>query len=80
MADIPYPGVLVAKARSHTSEDLDLVLYPSASPGPFTLGIERLKAGRTYRYGDEQVVADSEGRVRINVSISGRTEVKLTPA
>ncbi|OGE55071.1 hypothetical protein PENARI_c005G07550 [Penicillium arizonense] len=28
---VPYPGVLVAKARSNTSHDLHLLLYPSAA-------------------------------------------------
>jgi hypothetical protein len=77
--EVPYPGVLVAKARSHTSLDLDLVLYPSAEAGSFVLGVERLQPRTSYTYGEETVVADSEGKAKLSVHVNGRTEVRLTP-
>jgi hypothetical protein len=79
LSDVPYPGVLVAKARSHTGGDLELVLYPSAEAGDFSLGISRLNPGRKYTHDDKEVVADPEGKIRISVAVDGRTLVKLVP-
>jgi len=81
LSSAPYPGVLVAKARSHDSKDLDLVLYPSAASGIFKLGISRLEPGKTYNYsGDKSVKADANGEISIDVPVEGRTQVHLTPA
>jgi hypothetical protein len=80
LSDVPYPGVLVAKARSHTGEDLELVLYPSAEADDFSLGISRLKPGRKYIYENKEVVADSGGQIQISIFVDGRTSVKLVPA
>ncbi|GME23955.1 hypothetical protein GTA08_BOTSDO13860 [Neofusicoccum parvum] len=80
LSAVPYPGVLVAKAWSHTSADLDLVLYPSDRNGVFELGVEKLQPRGHYRISpDQTVVADEEGRVEFSVAIEGRTEVKITP-
>ena len=69
----------MAKARSHTSRDLDLVLYPSAAEGTFTLGISRLKPGQAYSYGEKTIEADSKGEISIGVLVKGRTPVHIQP-
>ena len=79
MSEVPYPGVLVAKARSHTSRDLDIVLYPSASAGNFNLVVERLVPGQKYSYSAKEVSADLDGKVQLDVFVHGRTQVKLVP-
>jgi hypothetical protein len=72
---------LVAKAYSHTSKDLDLVLYPSAAPGNFVLGVEKLLPGQKYNITkDSSGVADKNGKLEFSVHVEGRTLVKLTPA
>lgn len=77
---MPYPGVLVAKAYSHTSKDLDLVLYPSGSPGRFTLGVERLISNGVYSTAEHsKLVADKGGVLFFDVGVDGRTEIKLVP-
>ncbi|KAF4473187.1 linalool dehydratase-isomerase precursor [Fusarium agapanthi] len=42
LSEVAYPVVLIAKARFHTSKDLELVLYPAADAGVFELGISLL--------------------------------------
>ncbi|KAF5652788.1 hypothetical protein F25303_2925 [Fusarium sp. NRRL 25303] len=69
LSEVPYPGVLIAKARSHTSEDLELVLYPSADAGVFDLGISRLAPGQMYSYLDKTVKADKGGTMRRRIII-----------
>lgn len=72
--------MLVAKAYSHTSKDLDLVLYPSSRPGKFTLGVERLAPGGAYSTTEHsKLVADKHGVLSFDVHVDGRTEVKLVP-
>ncbi|KAJ2893749.1 hypothetical protein MKZ38_008286 [Zalerion maritima] len=80
LSSIPYPGVLVAKACSHDSQDLDLVLYPSSDNGTFTIGVSRLRPGKSYIVGDKTVTDDSHGEVSCPVLVSGRTQVHLVPA
>ncbi|VTT58902.1 unnamed protein product [Fusarium fujikuroi] len=79
LSRVPYPGVLIAKARSHTSEDLELVLYPSADAGVFDLGISRLAPGQTYSYLEKTVKADKDGAIRISVLVEGRTHIHISP-
>ncbi|KAL3474463.1 hypothetical protein BJX99DRAFT_260395 [Aspergillus californicus] len=78
---IPYPGVLVAKARSHTSHDLDLVLYPSAGPGRFDIGIKRLRPNANYSVNEQalSVTADADGNATLDIFVDGRTVVKIDP-
>ena len=81
LADCKFPDVLVAKAYSHTGKDLDLVLYNGKAAGTFTLGIERLDAGKAYHVSDGQkVTADKNGKVTIKAKINGRTAITVTPA
>lgn len=42
LADVKLPDVIVAKAYSHDSKGLDMVLYPGKEAGVFKLGFERL--------------------------------------
>jgi hypothetical protein len=80
LSEVPYPGVLVAKAYSPNSKDLDLVFYPSAEAGKFKIGVERLEPGVKYSVGEkEMVIADTEGKVKFDVKVDGRTAVLLTP-
>jgi len=76
-----YPDVLVAKAFSR-GQDLELVLYNGKAPGPQQLGIERLKAGATYRVTgatEPTLTADAQGRATLSVQLDGRTAVRLDP-
>jgi hypothetical protein len=76
-----YPDVLVAKAFSH-GEDLELVLYPGTGPGRHTLGIQRLKPGRTYTVTGATpatITAGADGAATLSVQLTGRTEVSLQP-
>ena len=72
--------MIVAKARSHTSRDLDLNFYPFASAGTFTLGVERLTPLKTYDIGGHsQVTADEKGKLTFDIRIAGRTKVQIVP-
>lgn len=78
--EVPYPGVIVAKARSHTSRDLDLVLYPSAAAGSFTFGVERLEPKKTYDIGGKmKLAADKDGKLKFSIPVEGRTAVLIAP-
>ncbi|HYA34265.1 MAG TPA: hypothetical protein VEF03_01545 [Candidatus Binataceae bacterium] len=76
-----YPDVLVAKAFSH-GNDLDLVLYPGAAPGPQTIRIERLTPDARYTIENSQrepFVADRDGAASITVDLDGRTPLHIIP-
>ncbi|KAH7265542.1 uncharacterized protein BKA55DRAFT_660913 [Fusarium redolens] len=79
LSEVPYPGVLIAKARSHTSEDLELVLYPSADAGVFDLGISRLVPGQTYSYLNKTVKSDKDGFIKLSVLVEGKTYIHISP-
>lgn len=76
-----YPEVLVAKARSHTGRDLELVLYDGVGAGEYELTIERLSPGAAYVIKEDSRVftADSTGRALIRVRIDGRTPLHMEP-
>jgi hypothetical protein len=78
---VPYPGVLVAKARSITSRDLNLVLYPSAEGGRFRIGISRLQPGGRYTCSEQNLTfaADETGHAELDVLVDGRTEMHMIP-
>ncbi len=83
LTEARYPDVLVAKAFSR-GEDLALVLHPGATPGPQTLGIERLMPEGRYRItglpgGEADLTADRDGRATLTVPLHGRTEITLQP-
>lgn len=79
LSSVPYPGVLVAKAWSHTSSDLDLVLFPSDQNGSFEIGVEKLRPKGQYQIGPEIVTADDKGCVRFTSEVKGRTQIKIIP-
>ncbi|HPU16809.1 MAG TPA: hypothetical protein PK808_12035, partial [Polymorphobacter sp.] len=77
-----YPEVLVAQAISD-GDNLRLVLYPGVTDGVQTLGLERLVPGRTYTLTGattDAVTASPDGKASLNVMLSGRTAVTVTPA
>ena len=79
---VPYPDVLVAKARSVTSQDLSLVLYPSGKSGTFTIGMTRLKPGQGYIINGKEntaLTADGNGDAEIDILIDGRTAIDIRP-
>jgi hypothetical protein len=81
LASCKFPEVLVAKAYSHDSKGLDLVLYNGKQAGTFTLGLERLTPGGKYSLSTGQsVTADKTGKASVDVKIDGRTQVTLSPA
>jgi Linalool dehydratase/isomerase len=81
LAEAQYPDVLVAQAISDGS-DLQLVLYPGTASGAFPIGIERLRSGALYRVVEtgEEVTADSEGKIVLNITLDGRTPLNIVPA
>jgi hypothetical protein len=83
LAEASYPEVLVAKAISHTGEDLELVLYPGRDNGAQTIGLERLQPGRSYCLQGAMLstfAADAEGKATVSVPLNGRTALHVTPA
>jgi hypothetical protein len=82
LTDAKYPDVLVARAFSN-SDDLELVLYPGAKPGPQEIRIERLRPGAKYamRHGLEHAfTADHNGTASLSVELHGRTPIHIVPA
>ncbi|KAF2802838.1 uncharacterized protein BDZ99DRAFT_512419 [Mytilinidion resinicola] len=76
----PYPQVLVAKAFSHTSKDLELVLYNGQEEGIFQLGLTKLQPGVTYTgLPGRAFTADGTGNAEISVALHGRTRIHLQP-
>lgn len=74
---VPFPDVLVAKAYSKDGQSVDLVLYNGKEPGAFPLQFTRLKAGATYKLGDQTGKADAKGILKFDVVIDGRTALQL---
>lgn len=82
LAEASYPEVLVAKATS-TGHDLELVLYPGRGNGRQRLGLARLVPGASYRVAgrpDLDFRADGQGVAQLEVELSGRTALNITPA
>lgn len=77
--EAPFPEVLVAKAYSQDGDSLELVLYNGKEPGTFRVGFTRLRPGETYRLGDRSVMAGKDGTASVDVAVSGRTMLLLTP-
>lgn len=76
LADAKYPEVLVAKARSHDGQNLELVLYPGTEKKTAILGLAQLRAGKQYTInGQSPFKADSEGKARVSVFLDTRTLV-----
>ncbi len=78
----PYPDVLVARAVSEHG-GLNAVLYPGRRPGVFRMGLSGLVPGRAYRCDGAEprrIVADARGGAVIEMTLAGRTEVRLYPS
>ena len=79
LAECKFPEVLVAKAYSHDSKSLDLVLYNGKSAGKQALGFERLVPNAKYQLSSgESLVADSTGKASVDVKLDGRTQIVLS--
>ena len=79
LKECDYPDTLVAKARSHTGTDLELVLYDGNGPGIYGIGIGGLTPDADYRVKEtgERFRADGNGDAKLNVSIHGRTPITI---
>ncbi len=78
---VAYPDVLVAKAVTD-GEGLELVLYPGAGATHTRLALAQLKPGARYHSSgtlQEAFQADEAGRARVEVRLTGRTEVVVRP-
>ncbi len=81
LAEASYPDVLVARAFSH-GDDLELVLYPGAGPGPHALKVAQLVPGRTYRVeggAADRLAADDAGTATLSALLNGRTALVIRP-
>lgn len=81
LEEMNYPEILVAKAVSN-GDDLDAVFYPGNGAGIYNIGLAQLKPNSRYQCAgasNDEVKADSEGRVRLTVKVDGRTPFSLTP-
>jgi hypothetical protein len=81
LEEAKYPDVLVAKAFSKGS-DLELVLFPGGAAGVQELGVNRLRPNQTYRVSGatvDQIAADENGGIRLQVPLNGRTRVLVEP-
>ena len=81
LEEAPFPDVLVAKAYSHDSEGMELVLYPGKEAGSFQLGFTRLKPGEKYSWdgarGKVSAEGSKDGKASFEVHIDGRTALNL---
>ena len=81
LAGAAYPDVLVAKAVTD-GQDLQCVLHPGDGPVRARLQVDRLRAGGRYAVRGatcDEVVADDQGRVTLEVDLGGRTELTVEP-
>ncbi|HTO55634.1 MAG TPA: hypothetical protein VMR50_19785 [Myxococcota bacterium] len=79
LAEASYPEVLVAKAFSGDGESLELVLYPGGAPGAQTLRLSNLQPGRAYVADGRALVAGADGTASLEVTLSGRTALRISP-
>lgn len=77
LSSAPFPSVLVAKAYSKDGESIDLVLYNGNESGTFPLEFSRVKSGTVYTLDGQVGKGDGDGVVRFDVSVDGRTELRL---
>lgn len=81
LTSCPYPDVLVAKARSHTGSDLELVLYDGTKAGEYEITIERLRPDMEYEIEEDGRIfmANPDGTAVLHVFIDGRTPFHIEP-
>ncbi|KAM0361904.1 hypothetical protein ACHAO7_011742 [Fusarium culmorum] len=66
LSNAKYPEVLVAKARTHDGDDLELVLYPGTEKKPVELGLSQLRVSTEYTVnGENRFKADADGKANI---------------
>lgn len=76
---VSYPEVLVLAATTD-GVGIKVTVTPGAGPGRRTLEFARLVPGRTYAVSTGgAVVAGADGRGSVEVDLTGRTELALTP-
>jgi hypothetical protein len=81
ISDLRYPELLPARAVSD-GEALEATLYPGAGGGRFGLGLAGLAPGRRYRLDGcaaGEGTADAAGKLRVDVELDGRAEIRITP-
>ena len=81
IADAQYPEILPARAVSD-GDVLEAVLYPGQGSGRFDIGFAQLRPGARYRLDgltEAEGMADEHGKIRTNVELSGRQEIRLAP-
>lgn len=82
LVGVAYPDVLVAKAVTDGLA-LDLVLCPGDGARRVRLGIDRLRPGSSYRISGStasELAADGAGRGYLDMDLSERTEIVISPA
>jgi linalool dehydratase/isomerase-like protein len=81
LSDAAYPDVLVARAVTDGTA-LDLVLRPGTTKARQRLQITRLRPNATYTVSgavDRTLTADPAGSAFIDVDLTGRVEIAVTP-
>ncbi|KAM0384975.1 hypothetical protein ACHAQC_011840 [Fusarium culmorum] len=74
LSNAKYPEVLVAKARTHDGDDLELVLYPGTEKKSVELGLSQLRVSTEYTVnGENRFKADADGKANITVTLDKRT-------
>ncbi|MBM79267.1 MAG: hypothetical protein CMJ78_01580 [Planctomycetaceae bacterium] len=82
LSEAPYPNVMVAKATTD-GKALSLVLRPGDEAGRFPLKLSRLQPGQKYNVSAavmSELTAERDGGGLIEVELSDRLEVEITPA
>ncbi|KAM0293659.1 hypothetical protein ACHAPM_011583 [Fusarium culmorum] len=74
LSNAKYPEVLVAKARTHDGDDLELVLYPGTEKKSVELGLSQLRVSTEYTVnGENRFKADADGKANITVTLDKTT-------
>ncbi len=79
LSEVAYPSVLVL-STSTDGTALAVTLVPGVGPGRQTLAFDQLIPGRRYQVSNgAEVMADESGRATIEIDLSGRLELALSP-
>lgn len=79
ISQVPYPQVLVAHA-SYAQNTLKAVFYHGTCEGEYEISLAHLTPHQTYLctgYAKQTFIADVHGNAKINLNISGRTEIAI---
>ena len=82
LGEVPWPGVLVTKARSHDGRSLDLALRPNrgATATGLTLPFTNLVAGGAYTFAGRPLVAGADGTATVTLDLVEPLVGRLEPA